>query len=178
MEEMLVFPTLPVRWKEGIMANGRYSQSRSPIRAIAAASHTAAGLQLPQTRPWGDVILPESEPDHALELETHGEPRHHPLACPECGTGLSLRLLATQAAHHVAPSIAPAASHEPLDQFDDAVNEFKRDLIARALQENRGVMTRAAKTLGLKYTTFVAMAHRLGITKDDSRDRGPGDFGA
>ena len=151
------------------MANGRYSQSRSPIRAIAAASHTAAGLPLPQTRPWGNVILPEGEPDHALELESLGELRRQPLACPECGTALSLRLLATQAAHHVAPSIAPgiapATLHVPLDQFDDAVEAFKRELITRALKENGGVMTRAARALGLKYTTFVAMAHRLGITK-------------
>jgi len=32
-----------------------------------------------------------------------------------------------------------------------------------ALEESDGVMTRAAKTLGLKYTTFVAMAHRLDV---------------
>ena len=165
MKEMLVFPTLPPRWKEGIMANGRYSQSRSPIRAIAAASHTAAGLPLPQTRPWGDVILPESEPNHALELESLAELRRHSLACPECGTELSLRLLATQAAHQDAPSIAPGTLRVSLDQFDDAVNTFKRELITRALKENGCIMTRAAKALGLKYTTFVAMAHRLGSTK-------------
>jgi len=145
------------------MAIGRYSQSRSPIRAIAAASHTAAGMQIPQPRPWGNVILPESEPDPGLELESHGELRRHPLACPECGTKLSLRLLATQVVQQGAPSIAPVASPGSLEQFEDAVNGFKRELITRALEENGGVMTRAASALGLKYTTFVAMAHRLDI---------------
>jgi len=160
------------------MANGRYGQSRSPIRAIAAASHPVVGIAPPKPRPWGDVLLPESEPDHALEPESHVELRRNPLACPECGTALSLRLLGTQAAHHGAPSIAPAASNVPLEQFDEAVNTFKRELITRALKENGKVMTRAAKALGLKYTTFVAMAHRLGITKNESCDECPGDFGA
>lgn len=160
------------------MANGRYSQSRSPIRAIAAASHSAAGIASPKPRPWGDVLLPESEPDHTLGPESHIELRRDPLACPECGTALSLRLLATQAAHHDAPRVAPAAPRVPLDQFDDAVNAFKRELITRALKENGRVMTRAAKALGLKYTTFVAMAHRLGITKSGSCDECPEDFGA
>jgi DNA-binding NtrC family response regulator len=160
------------------MANGKYSQSHSPIRAIAAASHPVAGIAPPKPRAWGDVLLPESELDGAFEPESHVELRRHPLACPECGTALSLRLLAKQAAHHGAPRIAPAVSHMPLDQFDEAVNTFKRELIARALKENGSVMTRAAKALGLKYTTFVAMAHRLGITKNGSCDDCPEDFGA
>jgi hypothetical protein len=160
------------------MAHGRYSQSRSPIRAIAAASHPVAGITQPQPRPWGDVLLPEGEPDHVLEPESQVELRRHRLACPECGTALSLRLLETQADHHIAPRIAPAPSLGSHDQFDEAVNTFKRELIAHALKENGGVMTRAAKALGLKYTTFVAMAHRLGITKNGTRDGCPGDFSA
>jgi len=160
------------------MANGRFSQSRSPIRAIAAASHTAAGMPLPQTRTWGDVIPAMGAPDHAHDRETVEELRQHSLACPECGTALSLRLGARQADHHFVPGIAPAASHVALDQFEDAVNAFKGELITRAMKENGGVMTRAAKALGLKYTTFVAMAHRLGIAKDDTCCDQSGDFRA
>jgi len=160
------------------MAHGRYSQSRSPIRAIAAASHPVVKIRVPQPHPWGSASLPESEPEPGLEIESLGELQRHPLACPECGTALSLRLLATHAARHIAPSIAPAASQRPLEHFEDAVNGFKRKLITQALKENGDVMTRAAKALGLKYTTFVAMAHRLGFTKNGACDGRPEDFGA
>jgi transcriptional regulator with GAF, ATPase, and Fis domain len=80
-------------------------------------------------------------------------------------------LLATQAARQRLPSVtstAPSGAEVPLEGFDDTVNAFKRELIARALDESGGVMTRAAKALGLKYTTFVAMAHRLGVSKGDT----------
>ena len=50
-----------------------------------------------------------------------------------------------------------------MPDFDASIRDFKRDLICRALAENGGVMTRTAKALGLKYTTFVAMVHRLGV---------------
>jgi transcriptional regulator with GAF, ATPase, and Fis domain len=82
-------------------------------------------------------------------------------------------LLTTQAAPQALPNVtstASATSKLPLEPFDDTVNAFKRELITRALAENSNVMTRAAKALGLKYTTFVAMAHRLGITKDGDSD--------
>ena len=145
------------------MANGRYSHSRSPIRAVAAASHTVAGTSTPQPRPWGDIALPKSAPDHSRESGDYGDLQYHALACPECGTALRLQLLATQAARQIASSSTRVTSHEPLVNFDDTVDTFKRDLLTRALKENGGVMTRAAKAVGLKYTTFVAMAHRLGV---------------
>jgi transcriptional regulator with GAF, ATPase, and Fis domain len=151
------------------MASSRFSQSRSPIRAVAAASQSAHGISIPQSRPWGDVTAAEAE--RSLESGQYAELHLHALACPECGSALRLQLLATQAAQHVLPSVAPTASastREPLEQFEDSVNAFKRELITRALAENGNVMTRAAKALGLKYTTFVAMAHRLGVTKDGS----------
>ncbi|MGD8817178.1 MAG: helix-turn-helix domain-containing protein [Acidobacteriota bacterium] len=57
----------------------------------------------------------------------------------------------------------PDAPEAPLPDFERSVRDYKRTLIGRALAENDGVMTRASKALGLKYTTFVAMVHRLQI---------------
>jgi len=65
------------------------------------------------------------------------------------------------AALHSAPSL------QALPDFEDAVTEYKRHLVRRALDDNDGVMTRAAKALGLKYTTFVAMVHRLDANGSD-----------
>jgi transcriptional regulator with GAF, ATPase, and Fis domain len=69
----------------------------------------------------------------------------------------------------------PAAPQPAIDQgsvpdFEESVARFKRELISRALEDNDGVMTRAAKALGLKYTTFVAMVHRLDVSTGEDRD--------
>jgi transcriptional regulator with GAF, ATPase, and Fis domain len=95
----------------------------------------------------------------------------HPdgLACPECGAALKLQLLASQVFDRQPAATSPTReATEPVD-YEDTVTTFKRELVSRALRENGGVMTRAAKALNLKYTTFVAMAHRLGVAKNDGR---------
>jgi transcriptional regulator with GAF, ATPase, and Fis domain len=98
------------------------------------------------------------------------------LKCPDCGSSVRLALVSTvdRGLHHRS---APRAVPDPVEgsaslpDFEQSVKRYKRDLIARALDENDGVMTRAAKALGLKYTTFVAMVHRLEMgPREDDRD--------
>jgi len=68
--------------------------------------------------------------------------------------------------HAAAPALAPATGAQGLS-CPRCGSALQRQLIRRALEENGEVMTRAAKALGLKYTTFVAMAHRLGVVEKD-----------
>lgn len=87
------------------------------------------------------------------------------LACPGCGTEVRLELVPVEPSPRQLADAAPLSNaHEPpLPDFEQSVRDYKRALIGRALAENDGVMTRASKALGLKYTTFVAMVHRLEI---------------
>jgi transcriptional regulator with GAF, ATPase, and Fis domain len=57
-----------------------------------------------------------------------------------------------------------------------AVDDLRRALIQDALSRAQGNQARAAKLLGMKYTTFHALARRLGIVKkrgEDSVDAEP-----
>jgi len=61
-------------------------------------------------------------------------------------------------------------------RFDEAVDSYKRELIAKALEQAGGVQARAAELLGLKRTTLNEMMKRLGMTRPDTRRRpGPAD---
>jgi len=149
-----------------------YRRSRSPVRAINTSAHQAWASPSPHLRTW-------SEPE-ARELRAATPtpaPEHRDLACPDCGTSLRLALVpsrydnsyATPHPHGDTPAALKAAPDvEPLPDFETSIQEHKRELIARALQESDGVMTRAAKALGLKYTTFVAMVHRLDVLDMES----------
>jgi len=64
-------------------------------------------------------------------------------------------------------TLQPAPAREEAPDFEESVRRHKRGLIVAALEQNGGVMTRTAKALGLKYTTFVAMVHRLGVLESD-----------
>ncbi|MFQ5742505.1 MAG: hypothetical protein ACE5HV_02825 [Acidobacteriota bacterium] len=66
------------------------------------------------------------------------------------------------------------APHNGLPTFGQAVNEFKRQLLSFALAENEGVMKYAAAALGMKYTTFVEMAHRLEVVGNHRSGNGAG----
>ena len=57
-----------------------------------------------------------------------------------------------------------------LPDFEQAVSDLKRELLSAALARNNDVMKYAAESIGLKYTTFVEMANRLGVVA--SRRRG------
>ena len=147
-------------------------QSRSPVRAVTPPDRRALDTHAPLRRTWGE---PSVRP-----RETAPTPVGVHLGCPECGTALQLQLsprMATNpldaAQDHAAPVDAPhprpgahplRAAPEPIPDFGESIREFKRRLLTRALRENDGVMTRAAKAVGLKYTTFVAMVHRLEIS--------------
>lgn len=146
------------------MANGGYRHSRSPIRAVAPVSQASYGSPATQSSPWSISTPPEGDKSAPLvyhDLHSDG------LACPECGATLKLQLLANHVFNRrPAASAAPLEAEQQVD-FEETITTFKRELVSRALQQNGGVMTRAAKALNLKYTTFVAMAHRLGVVNSD-----------
>ena len=150
------------------MAHG-YDGSRSPVRALGTGTTPTRAGTLPGARTWSEpraqAIIPPA-PSAAPSLEDIA------LACPECGYKVRLALIPTSPegapeAHSRDPTSAlrsaPAPEPEPLLSFEDSIQRHKRELMTWALEESDGVMTRAAKTLGLKYTTFVAMAHRLDV---------------
>jgi DNA-binding NtrC family response regulator len=143
------------------MANGQ-GRSRSPVQPLATTPRY--GADGAASRSWVDS--PPSRQLHPPSLA------HEPLACPECGSRLQLQLRALDAPPQVPrpTPLRPAPAAETRTDFEASVREHKRHLLRRALQENGGVMTRAAKAVGLKYTTFVAMAHRLGIVEDKACD--------
>lgn len=148
------------------MSNG-HNGSRShvvPINPVKQADWTAPGHRpRPINEPRSQAVAsptPLTAPVHQDTL----------LACPGCGSTVRLALISAGAAREAQPAaqtnLRPAAEPEPLPDFEESVREFKQELIARALRQNNGVMTHAAEALGLKYTTFVAMVHRLEMAKE------------
>lgn len=146
------------------MANGIH-RSRSPIRAITSLNSGVSDSTVVRPPSWGETDAYDGSP--ALP-----RPSLSPVVdCPRCGSALQLDLRPVHGpngggAHH-GGALRPAPEPEPIPDFEESVNAYKRQLLNRALDENGRVMTRAARDLGLKYTTFVAMAHRLGVVGDD-----------
>ncbi len=155
------------------MAHGN-NGSRSPVRAIGTGTYPTWAGAVPRPRTWSEPQVQEITPrtpfaSPALEDAT--------LACPDCGSRVRLALVpastdeAARALSRDARSELRAAPDPgPLPSFEDSIQRHKRGLITRALEENDGVMTRAAKALGLKYTTFVAMAHRLEVLAANDKE--------
>ena len=148
------------------MAHG-YNGSRSPVRAIGTGTHPTWAGPVPRPRTWSEPQAQEIIPRAPSALPVL---ENMALACPDCGSKVHLALVQTspeEAAeahtHRAASALRPAPEPGQLPSFEDSIQRHKRELISRALEETDGVMTRAAKALGLKYTTFVAMAHRLEI---------------
>lgn len=154
------------------MVNG-YTPS-SPVRAITSIDHTGHD---PLRRAIAGDLAPAPSRRPAAPDAVHA------LSCPVCGTPLRLQLqpvphgppVASESDGHrprptYEPEPEPEPEQEPLPDFESTVKDYKRRLVGRALEENGGVMTRAAKALGVKYTTFVAMAHRLGVVEKDGND--------
>ncbi len=147
------------------MANG-YSRSRSPVKVIDSANPTWHNVA-PAPRSWGEPVareLPVTAPVSYPVAESHT------LSCPECASPLRLSLTAWNGEmlppqpQRMSPlTLQPAPEQAERPDFEESIRRHKRDLIAAALEQNGGVMTRAARALGLKYTTFVAMVHRLGV---------------
>jgi len=148
------------------MANTR-NRSRSPVRAFNTVAHPAWANVPPRPRSWSEPTVREMPAAVPYPLSTPAGPQ---LACPDCGAQVQLALVPAAGAAFQEPAPVPHAAPEDemLPAFDDSVRAYKRQLVQRALQENDGVMTRAAKALGLKYTTFVAMVHRL--EEEDGED--------
>lgn len=149
------------------MANG-YNGSRSPVRAINGARHLAGQNTMPRARSWNERGVQElSVTAPALPLAPDGQA----LECPSCGSGLRLQLAFAGDEQAFAPAPERRLHSAPrpgtLPDFEASIQGHKRALLRRALEENDGVMTRAAEALGLKYTTFVAMVHRLDVLECD-----------
>ena len=154
------------------MAHG-YNGSRSPVRAISAATHPTWAGPVPRPRTWSDPQAQEIIPRARFASPSLEDIA---LACPDCGSKVHLVLVPTSAektaeAHSRRAASALRSAPEPglLPSFEDSILRHKRELITRALEETDGVMTRAAKALGLKYTTFVAMAHRLEVPASNGK---------
>ena len=151
------------------MANG-FDGSRSPVRAISGARHLPGQSVVPRQRSWSERGVQE------LNMVGPAVPvtREPALECPSCGSALRLQLGHVDGESPFVPpngrGLRSAPQPDGLPDFEDSIENHKRELLRRALDENDGVMTRAAKALGLKYTTFVAMVHRLGIMESDSPD--------
>ena len=151
-----------------------YHRSRSPVRAINTSAHQASPGPTPRPRTWSEPEL------GAVAPVGFPAPERPHLGCPDCGAILRLALVRTSAeTPWTSPTLsAPtplraAPKAEPLPDFEASIQNHKRELIRRALDNNSGVMTRAAKALGLKYTTFVAMVHRLGVLEEtEVQERG------
>lgn len=146
-------------------------QSRSPVHAITSIHHPGKGASRRDAP--GDSTSP-GRARLAARQATSTTPGDHRLSCPECGTSLRLELQPAPPSHARRPARASGlhAAPEPdsLPDFEATVKDYKRKLISRAMKENDGVMTRAAEALGLKYTTFVAMAHRLDVVENNGDD--------
>ena len=147
------------------MANG-HSLSRSPVRAIDTV-HPSWGNAAPAHRAWSEPLAAELPAAAPVSYPVAG---NHALSCPECGSVLRLSLtvwrneMLPPRPREMSPlTLQPAPEQEESLDFEGSIRRHKRDLIAAALEQNGGVMTRAATALGLKYTTFVAMVHRLGV---------------
>jgi len=143
----------------------RHNGSRSPVRAINTATHPTWVQAVPQPRTWSEPTVQEIAPaPQPVAAQTA-------LACPDCGSMVRLALIPAAAqqsapALHSPQHLRPAPDPGGTEEFEDSVRRYKRELISRALETHGGVMTRAAKALGLKYTTFVAMVHRLEVFAD------------
>jgi len=151
------------------MANG-FNGSRSPVRAITGVRHLPGQSVVPRQRSWGERGVQElSTATPALPLAW--EPA---LECPSCGSVLRLQLAEADGDSMFAMASGQRLRSAPpqgaLPDFEASIEDHKRELLRRALDQNDAVMTRAAKALGLKYTTFVAMVHRLGLVNDDCGD--------
>ena len=69
----------------------------------------------------------------------------------------------TRSSFDQAAGIADLHLVNPELPFKEVVEEVQRVLILRAIERGNGVMKRAAEIAGMKYTTFWAMARRLGV---------------
>ena len=142
----------------------RHDGSRSPVRAFNTAPRAGRPGAVHSPLSWSEATA------YPAATFVAPSPGSVDLVCPDCGTAVRLALVADREAEHVSGGLRSAPSPAPLPDFEDAITGYKRELVRRALEENDGVMTRAAKALGLKYTTFVAMVHRL-----DADGSEPGD---
>jgi two-component system, NtrC family, response regulator AtoC len=64
------------------------------------------------------------------------------------------------------PHPPPVAAELALGPFHDGVEEFKRELIRRALEQAKGNQTRAAEILGLQRTYLARLIKTLGLRTD------------
>ena len=63
---------------------------------------------------------------------------------------------------------AAATARLPIDKYHEAVNEAKRDVVLRALQQAHGVQTEAAKLLGIHPVYLHRLMRKLNVNAADS----------
>ena len=92
--------------------------------------------------------------------------------CPRCGDRIVVESLAVRAT-------AAGQSGVPLDlerrgrSLDAILQDVRRRLVVDALRHANGVKSRAARSLGMKYSTFYELVRRLGVDDDDGTEPEP-----
>jgi DNA-binding NtrC family response regulator len=82
------------------------------------------------------------------------------------GTGLDVDLLPSSVRHPETLGFAPPALPANGISFKEAVSDYERQLIVKALQSCNGVQKRAAEVLHVKPTTLHEMMKRLNISSE------------
>ena len=146
-----------------------YSRNGSLLAFNAGTSRSAAATIPQKDATPGPANGTGHAPLEARSLPSRAVVQPH-VDCPRCE--LSISLSGMQVALNGNGAGAPETDElekqlEALEtgrsDYKTVLNAIERDLLGRALERNNGVMKYAARALGLKYTTFVAKAHRLGL---------------
>lgn len=101
------------------------------------------------------------------------------IVCPHCNKPSESIGLALNLTVGPVPEGVQVLLVRPGATMRSVVDDVRRALINDALSRVNGNQARAAKLLGMKYTTFHTLSRRLGIVSGRSRDeRGAADEGA
>lgn len=84
-------------------------------------------------------------------------------SCPKCGHQVGDQGLAMNVTLAPIPDGLQVLLVSPGSSMRSVVDDVKRSLVQGALKQVNGNQSRAAKLLGMKYTTFHALVKRLGI---------------
>jgi DNA-binding NtrC family response regulator len=123
-------------------------ENEKPIRDI-----TPRAMELLLDYHWpGNVRELENVVERAVVLST--------------GAALDVDLLPASVRHPEAMGMSPPALPANGTSFKEAVSDYERQLIVKALQSCNGVQKRAAEVLRVKPTTLHEMMKRLNISSD------------
>lgn len=109
-----------------------------------------------------ELLLDHSWPGNVRELENVVERA----VVLSAGEVLDVDLLPATVRQPSSPSLPQASFPEEGMSFKDAVSDYERQLIIKALQSSGGVQKRAAELLQVKPTTLHEMMKRLNISAE------------